>query len=77
MTAAVALMLTMMAADTPPRFYACGAASKNYVVGMALPPSGLFEWAAAGAPNAVFPARTTELALAVNAQWARIVKDPA
>ena len=50
MTAAVALMLTMMAADTPPRFYACGAASKNYVVGMALPPSGLFEWAAAGAP---------------------------
>ncbi|MBK9343182.1 MAG: YbaK/EbsC family protein [Dehalococcoidia bacterium] len=34
-------------------------------------------WAAAGAPNAVFPARTAELALAVNAQWARIVKEPA
>ncbi len=34
-------------------------------------------WAAAGAPNAVFPARTEDLVTAVNGQWARIVKDPA
>lgn len=34
-------------------------------------------WAAAGSPNAVFPARTGDLVGAIGAQWARIVKDPA
>jgi Cys-tRNA(Pro) deacylase len=33
-------------------------------------------WAAAGAPNAVFEARTDALASAIGAQWATIVKDP-
>lgn len=34
-------------------------------------------WAAAGASNAVFPARTTDLIAAINGQWAAIVKAPA
>ena len=34
-------------------------------------------WAAAGAPNAVFPARTEQLVSAINGQWATIVKAPA
>ncbi len=34
-------------------------------------------WAAAGAPNAVFPANTGDLVRAINAQWARIAKEPA
>lgn len=34
-------------------------------------------WAAAGAANAVFPARTEDLVRVTGAQWARIVKDPA
>lgn len=33
-------------------------------------------WAAAGAPNAVFPASTQQLIEAIGAQWASIVKDP-
>ncbi|HMO96381.1 MAG TPA: YbaK/EbsC family protein, partial [Tepidiformaceae bacterium] len=33
-------------------------------------------WAAAGAPNAVFPARLDALVAAVNGQWAAIVKEP-
>ena len=34
-------------------------------------------WAAAGASNAVFPARTTDLVSAIRGQWASIVKEPA
>ena len=34
-------------------------------------------WAAAGAANAVFPARTEALVEAIGAQWARITKEPA
>lgn len=34
-------------------------------------------WAAAGAPNAVFPAPTTALVDAIGAQWARITREPA
>jgi prolyl-tRNA editing enzyme YbaK/EbsC (Cys-tRNA(Pro) deacylase) len=34
-------------------------------------------WAAAGAPNAVFPAKTADLVAAIGAQWATIVKGPA
>lgn len=33
-------------------------------------------WAAAGAPNAVFPARTEALVTAIGGQWARIAKEP-
>lgn len=33
-------------------------------------------WAAAGAPNAVFPARTEDLVRAVNGQWATVVRSP-
>ena len=33
-------------------------------------------WAAAGAPNAVFPARTEDLVRAVNGQWAAVVRSP-
>ena len=33
-------------------------------------------WAAAGSPNAVFPARTEDLVSAIGGQWARIVKEP-
>ena len=33
-------------------------------------------WAAAGAPNAVFPATTGDLVRAINGQWADIVKEP-
>ncbi len=38
---------------------------------------GRFEevWAAAGAANAVFPARTADLVAAINGQWAAIVRD--
>ena len=32
-------------------------------------------WAAAGAGNAVFPARTQDLVAAINGQWATIVRD--
>lgn len=45
MTGALVLLMALSAVDSRAQFYACGAASKNYVVGMALPPSGLFEWA--------------------------------
>ena len=34
-------------------------------------------WAAAGAPNAVFPARTEDLVRAIGGQWASIVREPA
>lgn len=34
-------------------------------------------WAAAGAPDAVFPADTQALVAAVGGQWANIVKEPA
>ncbi len=34
-------------------------------------------WAAAGAPDAVFPANTQALVAAVGGQWANIVKEPA
>jgi Cys-tRNA(Pro) deacylase len=34
-------------------------------------------WAAAGASNAVFPARTEDLVKAIGGQWATIVKEPA
>lgn len=33
-------------------------------------------WAAAGAPNAVFPARTADLAAAIGGQWASMVREP-
>ncbi|MEO8540058.1 MAG: YbaK/EbsC family protein [bacterium] len=33
-------------------------------------------WAAAGAPNAVFPANSAALAAAVNGQWAKITRAP-
>jgi len=34
-------------------------------------------WAAAGAPNAVFPAQLDALVAAIDGQWAAIVKEPA
>jgi len=34
-------------------------------------------WAAAGAANAVFPARTADLVTVAKAQWARITREPA
>ena len=33
-------------------------------------------WAAAGVPNAVFPARTKDLVRAINGQWATVVRSP-